>query len=179
MTTARLIAIILAVVIVVTAASCRCKSCSSQGQSSEQKNSEGSTAAMADKVVMSDKDLKQKLTPEQYRVTQKCGTELPFSGKYYNFKGKGKYLCVACGEELFSSDTKYDSGTGWPSFYEPADSNSVEQREDKSLLMTRTEVRCARCGAHLGHVFEDGPAPTHLRYCINSAALQFADANDK
>lgn len=134
---------------------------------------------MADKVVMSDKELKQKLTPEQYHVTQKCGTELPFSGKYYNFKGKGKYLCVACGEELFSSDTKYDSGTGWPSFYEPADSNSVEQREDKSLLMTRTEVRCARCGAHLGHVFEDGPAPTHLRYCINSAALQFADANDK
>ncbi len=128
---------------------------------------------MTDKVVMSDRELRQKLTPEQYRVTQKCGTELPFTGKYYNFKGKGKYLCVACEAELFSSDAKYDSGTGWPSFYEPADTNNIAEHEDTGLFMTRTEVRCSRCGAHLGHVFNDGPAPTGLRYCINSAALDF------
>ncbi|MFA5423617.1 MAG: peptide-methionine (R)-S-oxide reductase MsrB [Phycisphaerae bacterium] len=126
----------------------------------------------------SDDQLKKELTAEQYRVTQKCGTELPFTGKYYNFKGEGKYVCVVCGAELFNSDTKYDSGSGWPSFYQPADANSVEERDDNSLLMTRTEIRCANCGAHLGHVFSDGPAPTGLRYCINSAALKFIDAND-
>jgi peptide-methionine (R)-S-oxide reductase len=127
----------------------------------------------------SDDQLKKELTAEQYRITQKCGTELPFTGKYYNFKGEGKYVCVVCGAELFGSETKYDSGSGWPSFYQPADVNSVEERDDNSLLMTRTEIRCANCGAHLGHVFRDGPAPTGLRYCINSAALKFIDANDK
>jgi peptide-methionine (R)-S-oxide reductase len=128
---------------------------------------------MSQKVIKTDKEWKELLTPEQYRITRQCGTEPPFTGKYYKFKGEGKYLCVACGNKLFGSETKFDSGTGWPSFYEPIDPNHIDQRTDRSHFMVRTEVRCSRCGAHLGHVFDDGPAPTGLRYCINSAALQF------
>ncbi len=128
-----------------------------------------------DKITKSDDEWRGLLTPEQYRVTRQCGTEPPFTGKYYNFKGEGTYLCVACGNELFPSDTKFDSGTGWPSFYAPVTQENIEEKADKNHGMVRVEVRCSRCGAHLGHVFEDGPGPTGLRYCINSAALNFVD----
>ena len=116
-------------------------------------------------------DLKDKLTPEQYHVTQEKGTERAFTGKYWDTKTPGTYKCVVCGEELFDSDTKYDSGSGWPSFYQPADKSKVDEHTDRSYGMARTEVTCGKCGAHLGHVFPDGPRPTGLRYCINSASL--------
>jgi len=114
-----------------------------------------------------------KLTPEQYHVTRECGTEPAFTGRYWNHKGDGVYRCVCCGEPLFDSQTKYDSGSGWPSFYAPVEAGRIEERGDASHGMQRTEVRCRHCGAHLGHVFPDGPIPTGLRYCINSAALAF------
>jgi peptide-methionine (R)-S-oxide reductase len=133
---------------------------------------------VANKIAKTDDEWRKLLTAEQYRVTRECGTEPPFTGKYYHFKGEGTYLCVACGNELFSSGTKYDSGSGWPSFYAPLSEGNIEERTDKSHGMVRVEVRCARCGAHLGHVFEDGPAPTGLRYCINSAALNFVGKTD-
>jgi peptide-methionine (R)-S-oxide reductase len=117
-------------------------------------------------------DLKSKLTPEQYHVTQEKGTERAFTGKYWDTKTPGTYKCVVCGEELFDSDTKYDSGSGWPSFYKPADQSKVDEHTDRTYGMTRTEVTCGKCGAHLGHVFPDGPRPTGLRYCINSASLE-------
>lgn len=134
---------------------------------------------VSEKVTRTDEEWRALLTPEQYRIMRECGTEAPFTGKYYNFKGKGMYLCAACGAELFDSDTKYDSGSGWPSFYEPVDEKKIEERTDRSHGMVRVEVRCNKCGAHLGHVFEDGPAPTGLRYCINSGALSFVDEEAK
>jgi peptide-methionine (R)-S-oxide reductase len=118
-------------------------------------------------------DFKNKLTAEQYRVTQKHGTEPPFSGIYNNKKDKGEYLCVCCKAKLFSSTAKYDSGSGWPAFYEPISENALGSSSDNSLFMERTEVHCSKCEAHLGHVFKDGPQPTGLRYCINSVSLDF------
>ena len=132
---------------------------------------------MSDKIDKSDAEWRKQLTPEQYHVTRERGTERAFTGAYWNNKKEGVYRCIGCGTELFASDTKFDSGTGWPSFTEPMNTANVELDEDTSFGMRRIEVRCRKCGAHLGHVFPDGPGPTGQRYCINSCSLNFEEKN--
>ena len=141
--------------------------CNSQPKIKSQENMD------TNKVVKTDEEWKKVLTDEQFSVLREKGTERPFSGKYYLHNEKGIYTCAACGAELFTSDTKFDAGCGWPSFFNVIDSSKVVYTKDNSLGMVRTEITCARCGGHLGHVFDDGPPPTHLRYCINSVSINF------
>ncbi len=128
---------------------------------------------MNDKIIKSDEEWKKELSPEQYRILREKGTERAFTGKYWDYHELGTYICAACSTELFESETKFESGCGWPSYFQPIDSSRIIYKDDSSYGMKRTEVMCAKCGGHLGHVFDDGPPPTGLRYCINSGSMKF------
>jgi len=143
------------------------------GNSQNNSVNKKTNSTMSDKVVKTDEEWKKVLNPDQYEVLREKGTEAPFSGKYYLHKEKGVYVCAGCGNELFKSDTKFDAGCGWPSFSDVLDSTKVVYMKDKTHGMMRTEITCSNCGGHLGHVFDDGPAPTGLRYCINSVSIEF------
>ena len=156
-----------------TAVGLACKAAASGQRPAPSAPPDQKGTSMTDKVVKSDAEWQKLLTPQQYHVLREKGTERAFTGEYWNNHAKGTYVCAACAKELFSSDTKFESGTGWPSFWAPIAKASVEEHEDNSLFARRTEIVCARCGGHLGHVFNDGPRPTGLRYCMNSAALRF------
>jgi len=134
---------------------------------------------MVEKITKTEEEWQEQLSPEQYYITRQAGTEAPFTGKYWKTKDKGTYTCSCCGAPLFSSETKFDSGTGWPSFYQALDPKAVDEHTDRTHGMIRTEARCARCNAHLGHVFPDGPAPTGMRYCMNSASLDLKPSDKK
>jgi peptide-methionine (R)-S-oxide reductase len=149
-----------------------CRAAAPAGQKGPKMNS-----AHTHPVTKTDAEWKAQLTPEQYHVLRQKGTERPFANPYNDNHAKGTYVCAACGQPLFSSEAKFESGTGWPSFYQPIEKPAVEEETDRALGMKRTEVLCSRCGGHLGHVFEDGPKPTGLRYCMNSAALKFLPAD--
>jgi peptide-methionine (R)-S-oxide reductase len=146
---------------------------SAEGPAAEKKGNHVHAANSTEKVVKTEEEWKKILTPEQYQVLRKKGTERAFTGELNDQKGKGTYVCAACGQQLFSSAAKFDSGTGWPSFWQPIDPKAVDTEEDRSFFSVRTEVLCARCGGHLGHVFTDGPRPTGLRYCMNSVSMKF------
>ncbi len=150
--------------------------CNSNSQTTNQTSTNTMSTEKKDttaKIVKSEEEWKKTLSPEQYHVIREKGTEAPFSGKFYLHKDKGTYVCAACGADLFTSETKFDAGCGWPSFFEAIDSTKIVYTKDSSHGMIRTEITCAKCGGHLGHVFDDGPKPTGLRYCVNSLSIEF------
>jgi peptide-methionine (R)-S-oxide reductase len=154
-------------------------SCNGQTPNNNSEPQNISAMDKTEKLNKTEEEWKKELTPEQYEVLRKKGTESPFSGKYWNVNEKGIYVCAACGNELFDSKTKFDAGCGWPSFFESLDSTKVKTQTDYTHGMVRTEIMCARCGSHLGHVFDDGPKPTGLRYCVNSISLDFKPSEKK